>query len=57
MLDQGGAYLHELTHPPNLVGVQGIRDGKYSKCYDWYVIEYLLYPFSFSEHSQSIFPS
>ncbi|KAL8709205.1 MAG: hypothetical protein Q9225_007490 [Loekoesia sp. 1 TL-2023] len=34
MLDQGGAYLHELTHSPNLVGVQGIRDGKYSKCYD-----------------------
>ena len=38
LLDQGGAYLHELTHSPNLVGVQGILDGNQANCYDWFVL-------------------
>ena len=39
ILDQGGAYLHELTHSPNLVGTapQQILDGNQANCYSWYV--------------------
>ena len=35
MRDQGGLFLHELVHSPNLVGGgDRILDG--NKCYDWY---------------------
>ena len=34
MIDQGGTFLHELTHVQLLAGVGDIADG--NGCYDWY---------------------
>ena len=36
MVDQGGLFLHELTHARNLVGYADISDGAHADCYSWY---------------------